>query len=95
MAAWEQAKKDWLQERLGLELKSGISSHDTFGRVSAQLDSDAFAGGFVAWTQALHAHTKGQVIELDGKQLRHGFDTASGKAALHLVSAWVTRSRLV
>ncbi len=49
----------------------------------------------MAWIKALHTHTKGQVIALDGKQLRRPFDTASGKAALHLVSAWVTKSRLV
>jgi predicted transposase YbfD/YdcC len=35
------------------------------------------------------------VIALDGKQLRHSFDTATNKAALHLVSAWATKSRLM
>jgi predicted transposase YbfD/YdcC len=95
MAAWGRAKKDWLKERLGLELENGIASHDTFGRVFARLDPQAFANCFVAWTKALHTHTKGQVIALDGKQLRRSFDAASGKAALHLVSAWATKSRLV
>ena len=84
---WGRAKRNWLQERLGLELKNGVPSHDTFGRVFARLDPHAFAQCFVAWTQAVKTHTKGQVIALDGKQLRHSFDTASNKAALHLVSA--------
>lgn len=92
---WGRAKRNWLQERLGLELKNGIPSHDTFGRVFARLDPHAFAPCFVAWTQAVKTHTKGQVIALDGKQLRHSFDTASNKAALHLVSAWAAKSRLV
>jgi len=103
MSDWGRIKKDWLQQRLGLELKNGIPSHDTLGRVLrpppvavfARLDPNAFAQCFVAWTKALHTHTAGQVIALDGKQGRRSFDTASGKAALHLVSAWATKSRLV
>jgi predicted transposase YbfD/YdcC len=95
MSDWGRIKKDWLQQRLGLELKNGIPSHDTFGRMFARLDPNAFAQCFVAWTNALHTHTRGQVIALDGKQLRRSFDTASGKAALHLISAWATKSRLV
>ena len=47
----------------------------------------------------LSRHTQGQVqgqvIALDGKQLRHSFDTAGNKAAFHLVSAWATKNRLV
>ncbi len=61
---WGRAKRNWLQERLGLELKNGIPRHDTFGRVFARLDPPAFAPCFVAWTQAVKTHTKGQVIAL-------------------------------
>lgn len=95
MAQWGRAKRDWLQQQLGLELRSGIPSHDTFGRVFARLNPEAFARCFVAWTRVLQTHTNGQVIALDGKQLRHSFDTATNKAAVHLVSAWATKNRLV
>jgi DDE_Tnp_1-associated len=36
-----------------LDLPGGISSHDTFGRVFARLDPDAFERCFVAWTSAV------------------------------------------
>jgi len=34
-------------------------------------------------------------IAIDGKTMRRSFDKASGKAALHLVSAWATAQHLV
>lgn len=95
IARFGKAKQGWLQERLGLELPNGIPSHDTFGRVFAQLDPETFGQCFRAWTQELHTKTAGQIIALDGKMLRHSFDTASGKAAIYMVSAWAGASGLV
>ena len=95
IARFGKAKEPWLKERLELSLPNGIPSHDTFGRVFAQLDPDAFSQCFQAWTQELYRQTAGQVIALDGKMLRHSFDTASGKGAIHLVSAWAGASGLV
>ena len=95
IARFGKAKQGWLQERLGLLLPNGIPSHDTFGRVFACLDPDAFGQCFQAWTQDLHRQTAGQIIALDGKTLRHSFDTASGKGAIHMVSAWASSSGLV
>ena len=92
---WGHAKKDWLTERLGLQLPGGIPSHDTRGRVFARLDPEAFCRCFVAWTKAIKACTGGQVIALDGKELCHSFDTATGKGAMEMVSAWACKSRLV
>lgn len=95
MEEFGRAKQEWLRERLGLCLGNGIPSHDTFGRLFAALEPTAFARCFEQWTQALHTLTGGEVIALDGKTLRHSFDTATGKAALHLVSAWASDNRLV
>jgi predicted transposase YbfD/YdcC len=39
--------------------------------------------------------TDGEVVAIDGKTLRRSFDRASGKAAIHMVSAWATKNRLV
>ncbi len=85
----------WLRERLGLKLRGGIPSHDTFGRVFALLCPDAFSRAMQQWTQALHQHTKGEVIALDGKAVRQSFDKATGKAALHVVNAWANNARLM
>ena len=39
--------------------------------------------------------TDGQVVAIDGKTLRHSFDTAAKKSAIHMVSAWATRNQVV
>jgi predicted transposase YbfD/YdcC len=93
IAAWGRAKEGWLRQRLALP--NGIPAHDTFDRVFRRLDPQAFSGSFLAWVQAVRTATDGEVIAFDGKTLRHSFDTASGKAAIHMVSAWATENRLV
>jgi hypothetical protein len=77
-----------------LELPAGIPSHDTIGRVFARLDPAAFQQSFQAWVAALVEATDGRVIAIDGKTLRHSFDTAGGKGPLHLISAWATANHL-
>lgn len=89
------AKRTFLQERLGLTLPGGIPSDDTFRRVFSRLDPQAFGDCFRAWTQTLRGAAKKGVLALDGKALRHSFDTAAGQSPLHLVSAWAAASRLV
>jgi len=88
------AKHEWLQGRLGLGLANGIPSDDTFRRLFARLDPQQFGRCFLSFAQSLHAHTKGEVIALDGKTVRHSFDVATGQAAVHLVSAWATEAGL-
>jgi predicted transposase YbfD/YdcC len=90
MELFGQAKQQWLRRLL--ELPHGIPSHDTFGRVFSRLDPEAFGQCFLGWSAALHEATQGEVIALDGKTLRHSFDTAAGQAALHLVSAWASNN---
>lgn len=93
MEEFGEGRKAWLQERLSLP--NGIPSHDTFGRVFAQLDPIAFESCFLAWTKALSERLPGQVVALDGKTIRRSFDAATGKGALHLVSAFASANRLV
>lgn len=78
-----------------LELPHGIPSHDTFGRVFARLDPDAFERCFSAWTTAL-AKAGGKLISIDGKAIRRSFRHAWDKSGMvHLVSAFVSANRLV
>jgi predicted transposase YbfD/YdcC len=95
MEEFGEAKFDWLKDRLGLSLSHGVPSHDTFARLFARLDPEAFAACFGRWAQTIQEHTQGRVIALDGKTSRRSFDSASGKAALHTVSAWCGHNRLV
>ena len=88
-----KSKQEWFEQRL--ELPNGIPCADTFRRVLSRLDPDAFEACFRRWTQELHEVTKGEVIALDGKTLRHSFDKACGHSAIHMVSAWATNSKIV
>lgn len=92
MELFGKAKEAWLRKLLALP--HGIPSHDTFGRVFARLNPQAFGEYFLRWTAALHEATQGEVIALDGKTVRHSFDAATGHAALHLISAWASKSGL-
>jgi predicted transposase YbfD/YdcC len=90
-----RAKEDWLRGRLELALPSGIPSADTFRRVLGRIDPERFETCFRTWTRQLHVRTQGEVIALDGKVVRHSFDTACQQPAIHMVSAWAARARLV
>jgi len=90
------AKHEWLSARL--TLSNGIPCADTFRRVFARLDPEAFTAGFLRWTQAVAEDSQAaglRVVAVDGKTLRHSFDTASEQKAVHIVSAWASESRLV
>jgi len=93
MVTFAEAKEAWL--RTFLPLPGGIPCHDTFGRVFAALDPEAFQSCFLAWVQARVPSTAGQVVALDGKTLRGAHGRGAGQRALHMVSAWASESRLV
>ena len=84
--AFGHAKHDWLATFL--QLPYGIPSHNTFGRVFGVLDSKQFERCFFNWIAAVSELTQGEIIPIDGKQLRRSHDREDGKAAIHLVSAW-------
>lgn len=88
VAEYGKRKKEWLGEFL--ELPHGIPSHDTFGRFFSILDPREFEIGFLRFMSLLHVHTQGDVVAIDGKTLRGSFDVATGKKAIHMVSAWST-----
>ena len=93
IAAFGHAKRDWLASFLALP--NGIPSHDTFGRVFAALDPAQVEAGFRSWVATVAELTSGEVVAVDGKQLRRSHDGVTGKSALTLVSAWATANRLV
>ena len=93
MEAFGKAKERWL--RTILEMPNGIPSHDTFWRVFSALDPEQFQACFLEWMAAISDLTGGEIIALDGKQLRRSHDKSNGKAAIHMVSAWATTNRLV
>jgi predicted transposase YbfD/YdcC len=92
IAEWGRQKRDWLSKIL--DLSSGIPSHDRFNAVFAALKPAEFEKCLVSWITALHELTAGQVVAIDGKTLRHSYDKATGKSAIHMVSAWATANHI-
>ena len=90
IAEFSEMRRDWFAAFL--DLSHGVPSHDTFNRVFALLDPDAFARHFAAWTSSLATHLDG-VIAIDGKTLRGS--RWQGGGALHMVSAWSASNGLV
>lgn len=84
MARFARAKEAFLRSFLTLE--NGLPSHDTFSRLFRLLDPQAFGAAFQRF-MARFADTVQCVVAIDGKVLRRSFDRASGKSALHMVSA--------
>ena len=92
IAEFGRTKRKWLARFL--DLKSGIPSHDRFNAILAAIKPAEFEQCLLSWITALHEITDGQVIAIDGKTLRRSFDKATGKAAIHMVSAWATANHI-
>lgn len=88
-----QAKEEWLKSFL--KLPHGIPSHDTFGRVFSLIDPDEFETCFIDWINSLFIDIEKEIIAIDGKTLRGSHDRRKGKKALHLVSAWAAKNRVL
>ncbi len=89
MALFARAKEPFL--RSFLKLENGPPSHDTFSRLFRSLDPQQFGASFQRFMEKFSEGCQG-VVAIDGKVLRRSFDRASGKSALHMVSAWAASS---
>ena len=90
--AYGHAKHAWLAQ--WLDLPHGIPSHDTFARVFARLEPDAFARCLAVLTRQLATKLE-KLIAIDGKYLRHSFDTAANQGPIVMLNAWANHQRLV
>ena len=92
--AYGKAKFPWLKSFL--ELPSGIPSHDTFGRVFARLDPEAFENHFRQWMGKLVDLSGGKLVAIDGKSLKRSFENSWDKIGMaHIVSAFVQANHMV
>lgn len=80
-------KKNYMYEH-------GVPSHDTLGRLMRALSPILFRECFLNWIKSLKPIT-GDTISIDGKALRHSFDNANNKSAIHMVSAWGSKTGLI
>ena len=91
IARFGHKKRDLL--RRFLPFANGTPSHDHLGDIFAALDPDAFRRCFVAWVGGLTGAAP-DVIAIDGKTSRRS-GRKGGKDAIHMVSAFAARQRLV
>ena len=97
-----QNLQPWLRQFL--ELKNGIPSHDTYGRVFRLLRPELLAKLMRNWVNSIQENdgvppenekTAQTQIAIDGKCNRRSHDRADGKKAMHMVSAYATQAGLV
>jgi hypothetical protein len=84
-------KEGWFRERLGLNLKHGVASHDTFQRIFALLNPKEFKKRFISWVRAVCKIDR-EIVNIDGKTIcgsRNGENPP-----LHLVGAWASKNKL-
>ena len=77
-----------------LPFADGMAPHDRLGDIFATLDAEAFQRCFVDWVAAL-TKTPVEVIAIDGKTMRGTGGKKNAKEAIHMVSAFAARQRLV
>ena len=77
-----------------LPFANGTPSHDHLGDIFATLDARAFQTRFVAWVAA-RTNTPAEVINFDGKTSRRSYQKKGSKEAIHMVSAFAARQRIV
>jgi predicted transposase YbfD/YdcC len=85
-------RRNWLARYL--DLTNGIPSEDTFARVLARLDPGAFETCLLSWMRAVQGVTENRLVAIDGKAVRGSADPETGRAAIHMVSAWATENKL-
>jgi predicted transposase YbfD/YdcC len=94
---YARSRETWLATFLSLP--NGIPCEDTFRRVFARINPDAFEQCFIRWTTALAEAAgdapEGRLIPIDGKTICHSFLHAWNKQGLHLVSAWCQHNQIV
>jgi predicted transposase YbfD/YdcC len=89
-----KSKLEWFKTFLALP--AGIPSHDTFGRVFAVIDPDAFEKCFIAWMSSVVSLGEGKLLAIDGKSIRRSFERGWDKSGMtHLISAFVAANPMV
>ena len=77
-----------------LPFRDGTPAHDHLGDIFAVLDAETFQRCFVSWVASLTG-APADVIAIDGKTSRRSYQKKGAKEAIHMVSAFASRQRLV
>jgi len=89
---YAEAKKEWLSTFL--ELPNGIPSAYTIRRVMMNINPEQFHAAFIEWVQIICQKASG-LVAIDGKTARRTKGLKDGKKALHVVSAFAVKNKLI
>jgi predicted transposase YbfD/YdcC len=92
IAAWGKAHLSFL--RRFLPYHHGVPGARWLNILLNRIDPELFSDCFMAWARELRPDAV-DLIAIDGKTSRRSHDRSAGKAALHLLSAFATREKLV
>jgi len=92
IALWGEAHTDFLRNFLPYD--HGVPGARWLNILMNRIDADVFSACFMSWAHGL-APEAAEIIALDGKTSRRSHDRRTGKAALHMVSAFATHASLV
>jgi predicted transposase YbfD/YdcC len=92
IAAWGETHLAFL--RRFLPYHHGVPGARWLNILMNRLDPELFSECFMAWARELRPDAP-DLIAIDGKTSRRSHDRSAGKAALHLLSAFATREKLV
>jgi len=77
-----------------LPYKDGIPGHDALNDLMNALSPKLFSECFITWVNGLRDGDP-DIVAVDGKTSRRTHAKSKGRQALHMVSAWTSRQRLV
>lgn len=93
MAKFAEHKQNWLKQFI--DLRRGLPSHDTIGRVLELIKPKQFQDAFLGWISSLSslhdADGKPIFVPIDGKTMRGSYTNADKSDMLHIVSAWASQ----
>jgi predicted transposase YbfD/YdcC len=92
IAAWGEAHIEFL--RYHLPFTHGVPGGRWLTILMNRISPELFQAAFITWVRETWPE-RPDFIAIDGKTSRRTHDRAAGEAALHLVSAFATTSRLV
>jgi hypothetical protein len=91
LAEFGRAKRKWFKKFL--RLPHGVPSADTFERVFARLDPEAFERCFMSWVGALAGSSDGELVAIDGKTVAELLRRTSFKATESAYLAGMGKAR--
>jgi len=93
MERFAKGRESWLRKYL--KLPHGMPSNDTFRRIFSAIDPKEFNACFISFVQGLQSNNlSSELIAIDGKAVRHSFDSATETKHLHLLSAYACEQGL-